>query len=617
VTAAASKDQVRFTALALTREIQLEVLSSTGEPVYNSGRQPGNRLEWVVKDQQGSGLRDGVYGCVVTVADLYGQVSYRRAILRVMEGVVAFQDTANEEPAAAASDEQESLTILRADKGAPFTLVSHDGREGWVESASGGLSFYAGSLSRIGDSVPHLRITPEGNLGIGVADPAAKLDVAGRIRASEGFQFSDGTILKMEAGLPVLVMDNSTASSLGNSAGVSAATATTAIGKTAGKTIRVLAASGGAPSRVFGLEDGPPLYNTLYGLSAGSAITTGHDNSFFGYSAGLSNTTGYFNSFFGQSAGLSNTTESNNSFIGAYSDGATGITNATAFGYRAKVTQSNSLVLGSINGINSATADTKVGIGTTAPVSHLNVTSSSTVSPRGVTNEQYNNGMDGVQFRGRKARGTPASPAALQSGDVLGNYVFDGHDGAAFGTGVQIRPVAEESWSPTAHGAYLALWTTPPGSTTNTEKMRITGSGNVGIGTSSPAEKLHVIGNIRVSGTIIYGAPEEAVPDYVFEPDYKLMPMDELQRFLTQEKHLPNLPNAAQITEKGLNLGQFQMKLLEKIEELTLYTVQQSKAIGLKDAKITALEEKNNKLEARLATLEQMIDRLTDLGKKK
>ncbi len=209
--------------------------------------------------------------------------------------------------------------------------------------------------------------------------------------------------------------------------------------------------------------------NSFFGDGTGFSNATGVYNSFFGTEAGNSNTTGGNNSFFGSYAGTSNTTESNNSFFGANSNGAAGITNATTIGYRAKVTQSDSLVLGSISGINGAFADTKVGIGTTAPVSTLNVRSTTNVSPRGVTNEQFNDGMDGVQFRGRKARGTSAAPAAVQAGDVLGNYVFDGHDGTAFGTGVQIRPVTEEAWTSTAHGAYLALWTTPPGTITNLE----------------------------------------------------------------------------------------------------------------------------------------------------
>jgi hypothetical protein len=76
-----------------------------------------------------------------------------------------------------------------------------------------------------------------------------------------------------------------------------------------------------------------------------------------------------------------------------------------------------------------------------------------------------------------------------------------------------------------------------------------------------------------------------------------------LESFVTKEKHLPTVPNAAEIKKDGLNLGEFQMKLLEKIEELTLYTLQQARALERKDAKIESLN-------ARLSALEQVIERL-------
>ena len=101
----------------------------------------------------------------------------------------------------------------------------------------------------------------------------------------------------------------------------------------------------------------------FFGNSAGFLNTTSFGNAFFGNGSGQGNTTGSNNAFFGRDAGLSNSDENNNTFIGSLSNGAAGITNATALGNRAQVTQSNSLVLGSINGINGATADTNVGIG--------------------------------------------------------------------------------------------------------------------------------------------------------------------------------------------------------------------------------------------------------------
>ena len=114
--------------------------------------------------------------------------------------------------------------------------------------------------------------------------------------------------------------------------------------------------------------------NSFFGGQAGSANIFGNSNSFFGSSSGSSNTTGNQNTFLGSSTGPTNTSGSQNTLIGFLADTAsTGLTNASAIGSRAVVAQSNSLILGSINGVNGATADTRVGIGTTTPARHLHI----------------------------------------------------------------------------------------------------------------------------------------------------------------------------------------------------------------------------------------------------
>jgi hypothetical protein len=100
------------------------------------------------------------------------------------------------------------------------------------------------------------------------------------------------------------------------------------------------------------------------------------------------------------------------------------------------------------------------------------------------------------------------------------------------------------------------------------------------------------------------------VPDYVFDPGYKLRDIDELERYIAEERHLPDIPSAMEIKDKGLNISEFQLKLLEKIEELTLYTVQQAKAIALKDTEIASLKSQNSSLDSRLEALERMMERL-------
>ncbi len=125
-------------------------------------------------------------------------------------------------------------------------------------------------------------------------------------------------------------------------------------------------------------------------------------------------------------------------------------------------------------------------------------------------------------------------------------------------------------------------------------------AGSVGVGTNAPASKLHVSGgDVRVTGgSFIDDGVTLNAPDYVFESEYELMPLAELQAFIAREKHLPNVPSAREVKAQGVNLGQFQMRLLEKIEELTLYTLAQQ-------SDLAALKGENTELRARLEALEQ------------
>jgi len=99
--------------------------------------------------------------------------------------------------------------------------------------------------------------------------------------------------------------------------------------------------------------------------------------------------------------------------------------------------------------------------------------------------------------------------------------------------------------------------------------------GHVGIGgVENPAERLVVDGTIcakevRVS---LSGAP--CWPDYVFEDDYKLKSLSELEDFIKTNKHLPGIPNAQEVANNGVELGDMQARLLKKIEELTLYIIE-------------------------------------------
>ncbi len=109
--------------------------------------------------------------------------------------------------------------------------------------------------------------------------------------------------------------------------------------------------------------------------------------------------------------------------------------------------------------------------------------------------------------------------------------------------------------------------------------------GNVGINTTTVAGfALSVNGNIRTKEVTV----ETGWADYVFEKDYRLRPIEEVENFIRINHHLPNIPSAKQIEDTGLQLGDIQKRMMEKIEELTLYIIQLKKEMA--EIKATAVK---------------------------
>ncbi|WP_054512112.1 hypothetical protein [Chryseobacterium sp. ERMR1:04] len=79
--------------------------------------------------------------------------------------------------------------------------------------------------------------------------------------------------------------------------------------------------------------------------------------------------------------------------------------------------------------------------------------------------------------------------------------------------------------------------------------------------------------------------------DYVFKKDYKLNTLEEVEKHIADKGHLPNIPSAEEVAKVGINLGEMDAKLLEKIEELTLYSIEQNKALKQQSEKIEKLEK--------------------------
>ncbi len=104
-----------------------------------------------------------------------------------------------------------------------------------------------------------------------------------------------------------------------------------------------------------------------------------------------------------------------------------------------------------------------------------------------------------------------------------------------------------------------------------------TNTGFVGIGTLNPTSRLSVNGSIRSKEVVV----ETGWADYVFDKKYKLKTLEEVEKFIEKNNHLPGIPSAAEIEKNGLPLGDTQRRMMEKIEELTLYMIELKKEIAI------------------------------------
>lgn len=131
--------------------------------------------------------------------------------------------------------------------------------------------------------------------------------------------------------------------------------------------------------------------------------------------------------------------------------------------------------------------------------------------------------------------------------------------------------------------------------TSGNMRLKIASNGNLGIGTSNPSEKLTVNGSARIEEVIV---SENVGADFVFDDDYLLPVLSEVESFIKEHGHLSGIPSAEDMKREGVKVGELQIKLLQKIEELTLFLISH-------EDRIQKLESENKELKILLGIVNE------------
>jgi hypothetical protein len=160
-------------------------------------------------------------------------------------------------------------------------------------------------------------------------------------------------------------------------------------------------------------------------------------------------------------------------------------------------------------------------------------------------------------------------------------------------------------------GGRAAIWVSGA-----SDAFNVLANGNVGIGTITPDSKLSVNGKIHAKEVKI---DLIGWSDFVFEDDYKLPTLKDVEKHIKEKGHLKDIPSAKKVEKNGIFLGEMNSKLLQKIEELTLYTIQQEKEIvdlNKLKSKVQTLEKENESLKFLATKFLELQKRLEKLEKK-
>ncbi len=391
--------------------------------------------------------------------------------------------------------------------------------------------------------------------------------------------------------------------------------------------------------------------NSFFGKNAGYSIQNPDNigyNSFFGAFSGLNTTTGISNTFIGQNAGRNNKEGKNNTYIGR---GAGSFASANAegnvfigryAGYNQagsnKLIISNgpdkSLIYGEFNnnfvkinghfqssesitlkdglyfskssnhsdGLPKTRIMEDWGVRFAAPTAtHVLSSKNSVLVGYNPNGENYGDGNLFVQHSVGIGTVDPSTLFEINTGaksndNALARIVGEYNPGLEISSNTDAKPRillksnnGADKWEMNVAGnqdnrSLSFLYN-------NSNHLSLSKDGNVGIGTTNPDYRLDVEGTVKAENFVSSTA---SFPDYVFDKEYTLMPLMELESFVNENKHLPNMPSEKEVVEYGMDISEVTIKSVENIETIYLHLIEMKK-------EIEALKRENAELKTQIA----------------